>query len=160
MSKFRTIRLPEGTPGLKVEDVQKDQHPSAAVGAESDTPAKQADRKLAEFIIKTYQKDIFPNIPKPPGQANYRIVSNKITLRRGTAQNEHVAAAEGRTFLVCRDGLPQGKKIGLTVGSDTSQHACDNGSVFLLEPGVKIGVPTEEECYPDAVKLLKVVVMG
>ncbi|KAM3454862.1 hypothetical protein MY5147_008926 [Beauveria neobassiana] len=59
MSKFRTIRLPEGTPGLKVEDVQKDQHPSAAVGAESDTPAKQADRKLAEFIIKTYQKDIF-----------------------------------------------------------------------------------------------------
>ncbi|KAM3562087.1 hypothetical protein ARSEF4850_002935 [Beauveria asiatica] len=100
MSKFRTIRLPEGTPGLKVEDVQKDQHPPATVGAESDTPAKQADRKLAEFIIKTYQKDIFkPNIPKPPNQANYRIVSNKMTLRQGTAQNEHIAAAEGRTFL-------------------------------------------------------------
>ena len=59
MSKFKIIRLPEDTPGLKAEDVQKDQQSPGAVGADSDTPAKQADRKLAEFIMSNYKESIF-----------------------------------------------------------------------------------------------------
>lgn len=86
------------------------------------------------------------------------IKSSKKTLRRGTAEKELTAAAEGRTFLVYRNGLSQGKKIALSVGSHTSKHACDDGTVFLLDPGVKIGLPTNEECYPDAIKFLMVIV--
>ncbi|KAM3549380.1 hypothetical protein ARSEF4850_008887, partial [Beauveria asiatica] len=59
MSKFRIIRLPDDAPGLNVEGMQQGQHLIDAVGADPDTPAKKADRKLPEFIVMTYTEDIF-----------------------------------------------------------------------------------------------------
>lgn len=100
------------------------------------------------------------NTPKASNQTPLQINSSKITLQQGTANNEHIATAVGRTFLVYRSGVPVGKKIALTVESHTTQHNCDEGTVFLLDPGVKIGIPTREECYPDTIKFLRVTVSG
>lgn len=59
MNKFKVFRLPDDAPGLKIEDMAPVQRPSGAVDTDSDTAAKRADRKLAEFLVTNYDDDIF-----------------------------------------------------------------------------------------------------
>lgn len=67
--------------------------------------------------------------------------------------------AKGRTFLVYWNGVLYGKKIVLSVGSYMLKYVCDDGTVFLLNLGVKIGILINKECYLDTIKFLMVIMI-